>query len=257
MKKIALKLIFAFFVFALTINFGYPAQISTKNGDFHFNSTTLAPVTGVDGVVIDEKTGEMIEIPEEITLESAKFLETLWFTIESNRSYEEEVKMCVDVVNYLEGKYLNANLLAEVEADLKEAGFDVEALEIRNNNKSADGSETLEDGKIKFGTSGVRGVIGKTFGDDLVKRTVQGIADYVKTLDGYKDGEILVGYDPRQDNRENIKLAASILAANGVKVRIIEKNSTPSPVVGYLANKHFLRYFQPRNLGDLHSRFLL
>ncbi|MFC1592964.1 UTP--glucose-1-phosphate uridylyltransferase [Candidatus Omnitrophota bacterium] len=105
--------------------------------------------------------------------------------------------------------------------------------------KNSDGTLYLENAvimindKISFGTSGWRGKNGKDFNQTNVARAVQGVADYYNQ--SIKQGVILIGYDPRKNNLEYAKLAASILAGNGVPVRIIAEESTPTPVLAYLA----------------------
>ncbi|MFA5500909.1 MAG: hypothetical protein WC404_07520, partial [Candidatus Omnitrophota bacterium] len=88
--------------------------------------------------------------------------------------------------------------------------------------------------KISFGTSGWRGKIGKDFILANIRRAVEGVALYYEKY--IKEGELLVGFDPRKDNPLFAKETASILAAHGIKVRIIAGEPTPTPVLAYLAN---------------------
>ncbi|MCD6539502.1 MAG: glycogen/starch synthase, partial [Candidatus Omnitrophica bacterium] len=87
---------------------------------------------------------------------------------------------------------------------------------------------------IKFGTSGWRGILGKDFNMDNVRRCAQGLADYYTNY--IKEGYILIGYDPRKGNYDFAKEIASILAANDILVKIIIEEPTPTPVLAYLAN---------------------
>ncbi|MCK5288120.1 MAG: hypothetical protein KAJ79_03585, partial [Candidatus Omnitrophica bacterium] len=91
-----------------------------------------------------------------------------------------------------------------------------------------------ENFKIEFGTSGWRGVIEKDFDIHNVRRVAQAVAEYY--LNYIKTGIILIGFDPRKGNRENAMEIAAIMAANGIPVRIIETEPTPTPVLAYLAN---------------------
>lgn len=87
---------------------------------------------------------------------------------------------------------------------------------------------------VNFGTSGWRGQIGQDFIPDNIKRVVQGIALY--HINDVKKGSILIGFDPRQDNHIHAKTTASILAGNGIDVKIIADEPTPTPVLAFLAS---------------------
>lgn len=87
---------------------------------------------------------------------------------------------------------------------------------------------------VNFGTSGWRGQIGKDFIPENITRVVQGIALYF--INNIKEGSILVGFDPRQDNHIHAKTTASVLAANGISVKIIPNEPTPTPVLAFLAS---------------------
>lgn len=87
---------------------------------------------------------------------------------------------------------------------------------------------------VNFGTSGWRGQIGSDFIPDNIKRVVSGIALYY--LNNIKEGSILIGFDPRKDNYLHAKTTASILAGNGINVKIIAGEPTPTPVLAFLAS---------------------
>jgi phosphoglucomutase len=88
--------------------------------------------------------------------------------------------------------------------------------------------------KIAFGTSGWRGRLDQDFTLSNVRRVAQGVADYYK--ERIKKGSILVGFDPRKNNPDFARETSRILAANGVPVKIIIEEPTPTPVLAYLAN---------------------
>ncbi|MDD4907890.1 MAG: 1,4-alpha-glucan branching protein GlgB, partial [Candidatus Omnitrophica bacterium] len=87
---------------------------------------------------------------------------------------------------------------------------------------------------IAFGTSGWRGKLDKDFVLANVRRAAQGVAEYHRRH--IKKGKILIGYDPRKGNVEFAHETASILSGNGIPVKIIIEEPTPSPVLGYLVN---------------------
>lgn len=82
---------------------------------------------------------------------------------------------------------------------------------------------------IKFGTDGWRGVIAQEFTFTNVRLVSQAIADYLKTE---KEPKVLVGYDSRFLASEFAKVAAEVLAANGVKL-LFACAFAPTPVFSY------------------------
>ncbi len=87
--------------------------------------------------------------------------------------------------------------------------------------------------RIKFGTSGWRGKIGKDFTVANVRRAAQGTVEYMLKYEPGK--ELVLGYDTREGNEGLIKEVASIAVANGIKVKIVANEPTPTPVLAYLA----------------------
>src|SRR5476651_1607566 len=92
---------------------------------------------------------------------------------------------------------------------------------------------------IKFGTSGWRGIIARDFTFDNVRLASQGIADYLKSeisnpqspIAGRKPVMIL-GHDTRFLGREFSLAVAEVLAANGIKPLLCDRD-TPTPVIAY------------------------
>ncbi len=82
--------------------------------------------------------------------------------------------------------------------------------------------------KIKFGTDGFRGILGKEFTIETVTKIVNAIAEYLG------QGTVIIGYDPRQDADKYAKCAANILADFGFDV-ILSSKVVPTPVVAYMA----------------------
>ena len=74
---------------------------------------------------------------------------------------------------------------------------------------------------LKFGTAGLRGVIGagtNRMNVYVVRQATQGLANWVKTQGGTQT--VAISYDSRIKSDVFAKTAAEVLAANGVKVRI-------------------------------------
>jgi phosphoglucomutase len=84
---------------------------------------------------------------------------------------------------------------------------------------------------IKFGTSGWRGVIGEDFTFEKVRIASQGIANYLKK-NRLVDGGIIVGYDTRFLSEKFALEAAKILAYNGIKAYLCDRD-VPTPCVSF------------------------
>ncbi|MBO7187754.1 MAG: phospho-sugar mutase, partial [Clostridia bacterium] len=90
--------------------------------------------------------------------------------------------------------------------------------------------------ELKFGTAGMRGIIG--YGTNMinvytVKRATKGLAEYIKTLNFTAlDRGVVISYDTRKYSDVFAKAAAGVLLANGIKVRIFDKAS-PVPMLSY------------------------
>jgi alpha-D-glucose phosphate-specific phosphoglucomutase len=92
---------------------------------------------------------------------------------------------------------------------------------------------------IKFGTSGWRGIIARDFTFDNVRLATQGIADYLNSelrtpnseLHGRKP-VVILGHDTRFLGREFSLAAAEVLAVNGLKPLLCNRD-TPTPVIAH------------------------
>ena len=85
--------------------------------------------------------------------------------------------------------------------------------------------------KIKFGTSGWRGVIADDFTFSRVRVVTQAIADHL-AAQGLKDKGIVVGYDTRFLSERFAGEAVKVLAANGVHCYLSNRD-VPTPVVAF------------------------
>ena len=86
---------------------------------------------------------------------------------------------------------------------------------------------------LKFGTAGLRGVIGagtNRMNVYVVRQATQGLANWVKTQGGSQT--VAISYDSRIKSDVFAKAAAEVLAANGVKVRIY-KTLMPVPALSF------------------------
>lgn len=76
---------------------------------------------------------------------------------------------------------------------------------------------------LKFGTAGLRGVLGagsNRMNIYVVRQATQGLANWVKTQGGSQ--LVAISYDSRINSDVFARTAASVLAANGIKVRIYD-----------------------------------
>ena len=87
---------------------------------------------------------------------------------------------------------------------------------------------------LKFGTAGLRGVIGagtNRMNIYVVRQATQGLANYV--LAKYGKGAVAISHDSRIKADLFMIEAARVLAANGIKVYITSELQ-PTPVLSYL-----------------------
>jgi alpha-D-glucose phosphate-specific phosphoglucomutase len=84
---------------------------------------------------------------------------------------------------------------------------------------------------IKFGTDGWRGIIADDFTFDNVRRVAGAIASYVLK---YEDaaGGVFIGYDTRFVSGRAAEIAAEVIAAAGIAVKLAN-DYTPTPAVSY------------------------
>lgn len=95
---------------------------------------------------------------------------------------------------------------------------------------------------LEFGTAGLRGVIGagtNRMNIYTVRRATQGLADYLNA--NYDNPSVAIGYDSRIKSDLFSKEAASVLAANGVKVYIYDELE-PTPCLSYA-----IRYYHTQS----------
>lgn len=90
---------------------------------------------------------------------------------------------------------------------------------------------------IKFGTSGYRGIIGKTFNHDVVKRIAYAIGKFAKSDKTIKT--IAIGYDNRFNSKEYARQVAEVLTALKYNVHFFDE-PMPSPVVSHSAKTYGL-----------------
>jgi len=89
--------------------------------------------------------------------------------------------------------------------------------------------------ELEFGTAGMRGVLGagtNRMNIYNVQRASQGVAEYVKGVNGFEAG-VLIGYDTRNFSRVFAEKTACVLAGNGIKVYLFDRvHSVPEVSFG-------------------------
>src|SRR5258706_4422298 len=85
--------------------------------------------------------------------------------------------------------------------------------------------------EIKFGTDGWRGIIADDFTFDNVRRVAGAIASYVLKYEDAQRG-LFVGYDTRFASQRAAQVAAEVIAAAGIPVKLAN-DYTPTPAVSY------------------------
>jgi alpha-D-glucose phosphate-specific phosphoglucomutase len=84
---------------------------------------------------------------------------------------------------------------------------------------------------IKFGTDGWRGIIADDFTFDNVRRVAGAIASYVLKYEEARRG-LFIGYDTRFLSQTLAQVAAEVIAAAGIPVKLAN-DYTPTPAVSY------------------------
>ena len=109
--------------------------------------------------------------------------------------------------------------------------------DVVNELKQMDGDEEkIEEAfyrDLTFGTGGLRGIIGagtNRMNVYTVAKASQGIANYL--VSHFQSPSVIIGYDSRLKSDVFAKIAASVFAANGIRVYIWQ-NLTPVPMVSY------------------------
>jgi phosphomannomutase len=85
--------------------------------------------------------------------------------------------------------------------------------------------------EIKFGTDGWRGIIADDFTFDNVRRVAGAIAAYVTKYENPASG-VIIGYDTRFASQRGAQVAAEVIAAAGIPVKLAS-DYTPTPAVSY------------------------
>src|ERR1700690_3852504 len=85
--------------------------------------------------------------------------------------------------------------------------------------------------EIKFGTDGWRGIIADDFTFDNVRRVAGAIASYVLKYEQAGHG-VIIGYDTRFASPSGAEVAAEVIAAAGIPVKLAN-DYTPTPAVSY------------------------
>src|SRR5271155_5888724 len=84
---------------------------------------------------------------------------------------------------------------------------------------------------IKFGTDGWRGIIADDFTFENVRRVAGAIASYVLKYEEAQRG-VFIGYDTRFLSQTLARVAAEVIAAAGIPVKLAN-DYTPTPAVSF------------------------
>ena len=120
--------------------------------------------------------------------------------------------------------------------DLEDADLNHELAKINGNEEEVKDRFAVA---LKFGTAGLRGVLGagtNRMNIYVVRQATQGLANWVKTQGGSQT--VAISYDSRLKSDIFAKTAAGVLAANGIQVRIYDA-LMPVPALSFAT-----RYYQ-------------
>ena len=90
---------------------------------------------------------------------------------------------------------------------------------------------------LKFGTAGLRGVMGagtNRLNEFVVRRATQGLAAHLNA--NYENPTVAIAYDSRNNSREFAVETARVLAGNGIKTYIYEE-LMPVPVLSFTVRR--------------------
>jgi phosphoglucomutase len=136
------------------------------------------------------------------------------------------------IKSLLEGEFMSEMELYKLWCEKATEDCDLQKeLEAIKNDEEAIKDRFYRD--LEFGTGGLRGVIGAgAFRMNIytVRRATQGLADYVNET--FKNGSVAIAYDSRIKSDVFAKEAASVLAANGIKVYIYPE-LMPTPMLSF------------------------
>ena len=121
-------------------------------------------------------------------------------------------------------------------ADLEDADLKPELAKVEGNDDEIKDRFAVA---LKFGTAGLRGVLGagtNRMNIYVVRQATQGLANWVLTQGGTQT--VAISYDSRLKSDVFAKTAAGVLAANGIKVRIYDA-LMPVPALSFAT-----RYYQ-------------
>lgn len=88
---------------------------------------------------------------------------------------------------------------------------------------------------LSFGTGGLRGLMGvgtNRMNIYTVAQATQGLANYIKSLNGSSKTSVFISFDSRHLSREFAKEAAKVLAGNDIKA-YLTKDLRPTPLVSF------------------------
>ena len=89
----------------------------------------------------------------------------------------------------------------------------------------------MNDVEIKFGTDGFRGIIAREFTFQTLKRIIDAINLYLKSLNSINK-TIIVGYDTRFMARDFAQYCSELLKDYGFRV-ILSSKPIPTPIIAY------------------------
>ncbi len=142
------------------------------------------------------------------------------------------------VITFVKGnelKMLNKEILEKYNMWCEKAVDDpVLAEELKKISSDEDGIFDRFYTELKFGTAGLRGVIGagsNRMNIYTVGRVTKGLADCINSK--RSGGSVAISYDPRINSELFAKHAARVLAANGIKVYITPVLE-PTPVLSFM-----------------------
>lgn len=111
--------------------------------------------------------------------------------------------------------------------------------ELRNMKGNEDAIFAAFSDELRFGTSGIRGVLGagtNRINEYVVRRATVGLSNYMLKNHLNNSGGVVIAYDSRHNSAKFAEITARVLSGNGIKTYLF-KELTPVSILSYAIEK--------------------
>lgn len=232
-------------------------EIKKQSTKTFFKTLALTvPVVAITSVIVSAVTGISLLLPALITPFAIALIASISKNIKEHIAYNlvhshnrllNLSKRLTDLTQYLTTERNDVELEQDI-TKMIEAGFNEEYIiklltqyfSLRNGKVPETIYEKTDE--IKFGTAGVRGIMGYEFDFLDVSIITQAISNVINAVAANQnqtpdDIKVLVGGDSRFMSKQFAEIASKVLAANGIRT-VISTDDVPSPAISYYTRRH-------------------